>query len=434
MASRLCVFTAPAGYGRRLKCRGTPAAAGDSHFEFVQEVVMKAMKRWIPVLLLSCCVAGPAAAGDTVYELYGHIMLDAGYDTKQVAPDWYDVMRPTKLPAYKDEYGADGNIYYSVRQTRFGLKTTTPTDKGDLFTQFEWEMFGTGADAGQTTLRLRHAYGQLGKWGAGQTWSPFMDIDVFPNTLEYWGPNGMVFFRNVQIRYMPIQGDTRMTIALERPGASGDGGIYSEIDALNDIQARFPLPDLSAEYRVGRGWGYVELAGMLRYIKWEDAGTDSLDLAGDAVGWGLNLSSNLKIGESDVARLQVVYGEGIENYMNDATVDIGIKSNPGNATTPVKGVALPVLGIVAFLDHSWNESFSSSVGYSMLDIDNSNGQAGDAFSRGQYAVGNLLYYPAPKVTTGIEVQYGKRENFTDGFTSDDVKIQVSFKYNYSKTM
>ena len=33
-----------------------------------------------------------------------------------------------------------------------------------------------------------------------------MDIDVFPNTLEYWGPNGMVFFRNVQVRYMPIQG------------------------------------------------------------------------------------------------------------------------------------------------------------------------------------------------------------------------------------
>ena len=25
-----------------------------------------------------------------------------------------------------------------------------------------------------------------------------MDPDVFPNSLEYWGPTGMVFFRNVQ--------------------------------------------------------------------------------------------------------------------------------------------------------------------------------------------------------------------------------------------
>ena len=63
---------------------------------------------------------------------------------------------------------------------------------------------------------------------------------------------------------------------------------------------------------------------MLRYIKWEDAGGDAFDLAGDAVGWGLNLSSNLNLGSSDVLRLQVVYGEGIQNYMNDATVDIGI--------------------------------------------------------------------------------------------------------------
>ncbi|HQY88054.1 MAG TPA: DcaP family trimeric outer membrane transporter, partial [Tepidisphaeraceae bacterium] len=94
--------------------------------------------------------------------------------------------------------------------------------------KFEFEMFGTGADAGQTTFRLRHAYGEIGKFGAGQYWSPFMDVDVFPNTLEYWGPTGMVFFRNIQVRYMPIQGDTRLTFALERPGASGDGGVYSD--------------------------------------------------------------------------------------------------------------------------------------------------------------------------------------------------------------
>ena len=33
-----------------------------------------------------------------------------------------------------------------------------------------------------------------------------MDPDVFPNSLEYWGPTGMVFFRNVQVRWMPTQG------------------------------------------------------------------------------------------------------------------------------------------------------------------------------------------------------------------------------------
>jgi len=383
------------------------------------------------LLLLGWAGAAAAAGSGSTFELYGFVMTDAGYQSRQADPDWFDVLRPTKLPSFDNEFGADGHAYFSVRQTRFGVRSSTPTDMGDLKTTFEWELFGTGADAGQTTLRLRHAYGELGRFGAGQTWSPFMDIDVFPNTVEYWGPNGMVFFRNVQVRYMPIQGDTRLTIALERPGASGDRGNYSDRVELDDIRPNFPLPDLSAEYRVGREWGYVELAGIVRRIEWDDAGTDAFDLSGDATGWGLNLSSNLKIRDGDVAKLSVLYGEGIQNYMNDAPADIGPVDNPGNATTPIKGEPIPVLGIVAFLDHTWNERFSSSVGYSMVDIDNTAQQSDSAFQRGHYAVGNLLYYPVKDVMAGVEVQYGRRENFRGGFTSEDLKVQFSARYNFS---
>jgi hypothetical protein len=130
-----------------------------------------------------------------------------------------------------------------------------------------------------------------------------MDIDVFPNTLEYWGPNGMVFFRNVQVRYMPIQGDSRLTFAPERPGASGDAGVYAGRVELAGITPRFPLPDLSAEYRMGRKWGYVEFSGIVRQIKWEDLTPVPVDLSGNVTGWGLHVSSNLKPTKKDVVRL-----------------------------------------------------------------------------------------------------------------------------------
>ena len=172
-------------------------------------------------------------------EIYGFVMMDMGYNFNQIHPDWFDVVRPTKLPSFKNEYGTDGNAYFSVRQTRLGVKGYTNTPLGELKTIFEFEMFGTGVDAGQTTIRLRHAYGELGKFGAGQYWSPFMDIDVFPNTVEYWGPSGMAFFRNVQFRYMPIQGDTRLTFALERPGASADQGVYSDRIELQNVKPPF---------------------------------------------------------------------------------------------------------------------------------------------------------------------------------------------------
>jgi hypothetical protein len=380
------------------------------------------------------------------FQVYGFAMTDIGYNAKQIHPDWYDVVRPTKLPTIKNEYGTDGNAFFSVRQTRFGVKSGTQTALGELFTQFEFEMFGTGSDAGQTTIRLRHAYGELGQFGVGQYWSPFMDIDVFPNTVEYWGPNGMAFFRNVQFRYMPIKGDTRLTIALERPGASADGGVVNEILQEQNIDAQFPVPDLSAEYRSGHDWGYIELAGIVRYIKWVDrtVGEEDIDLSGDAIGWGLNLSSNIKITKNDIVRLSVLYGAGIQNYMNDAPVDIGVESDTTNPEKPVKGVALPVLGVVAFLEHNWSKKFATAVGYSMLNIDNSDLQDFDAFKMGQYAIANLIYYPIENVMMVAELQYGNRDNFNnlveDGEirypenylkTADIIKVQFSFKYNFS---
>ena len=364
-------------------------------------------------------------------DIYGFVQMDTGYDFKQVDPDWFDVVRPVKLPSKANEFGADGNSYFSVRQTRFGAKSEVPTSIGPLKTIFEFELFGTGKDAGQTTFRLRHAYGEIGQFGAGQTWSPFMDIDVFPNSVEYWGPNGMVFFRNVQVRWMPIQGDSRVTLALERPGASADQGVYAGRIELQDVKPHFPMPDISGEARLGRKWGYVEAAGMLRRIKWVDNGTDALNLSGSVWGWGLNFSSNLKAYKKDLVKLQLVYGRGIQNYMNDAPADVGPKPNPGNPVTPVTGEALPLLGIVAFYDHYWGEKFSSTVGYSRLDIDNSASQSANAFRAGQYSVTNLLYYPVKDVMVGAEFQWGHRKNFQDGWSVPDYRIQFSFKYNFS---
>ena len=186
----------------------------------------------------------------------------------------------------------------------------------------------------------------------------------------------MVFFRNIQFRYMPLMGDNQLTLALERPGASGDQGVYADRIELDNIKARFPLPDFSAQYRMTRKWGHVQVAGMLRRIYWDDMlTTDQYDLSGSATGWGINFSSNLKFGKADVLRLQLVYGEGIQNYMNDSPVDIGIKNNFSDPAKPILGTPLPLLGTVAFLDHGWNEKWSSTVGYSYQSTDNSDGQA-----------------------------------------------------------
>jgi hypothetical protein len=119
--------------------------------------------------------------------------------------------------------------------------------------------------------------------------------------------------------------------------------------------------------------------------------------------------------------------------MNDAPVDIGIQNNFSNPVTPIKGVPLPVLGVVSFLDHNWSERFSSSAGYSMVNIDNSDAQMLSEFHQGHYALANLPYHPVHKVTMGGEFQFGRRVNVSDGFNFNDYRMQFSFKYDWKKT-
>jgi len=396
------------------------------------------MKRLIVGILLAGLWASTARAQQPTpepkpsMEIYGFAMLDMGHDFEQINPDWFDTLRVTKLPSFKDEFGKDNNTFAGVRQSRLGVKTTTPTSLGELKTIFEFELFGTGVDAGQTTFRLRHAWGELGHFAAGQYWSPFTDPDAFPNSLEYWGPTGLAWYRNVQFRWTPVMGERDILMfALERPGASGDQGRYADRIELQNIKPRFPVPDFSAAYKRTASWGYARVAGQVRRIDWDDTLADKFELSGHGTGWGVNLSTNLKAGSKDVIRGAFVIGEGIENSMNDSPVDIGIQNNLQNVVTPIVGKPLPITAWSLFLDHSWSERLTSAIGYSRQDVENTDGQAPSAFKTGQYALGNLLYTPVPNFMFGGELQWGRRTNFSDGFHSDGLKLQFAFKYNFS---
>ena len=390
-----------------------------------------------PVLGPVASVANPhpqgTNIGESTFQVYGFAMLDAGYDFNTNDPNWFDVVRPTKLPAFAGEFAPSGKVYLGVRQSRFGVKSSIPTKYGELKTIFEFELFGVGAQAGETIFRLRHFYGELGHFGAGQNWSVFVDPDAFPNTVEYWGPNGLVWFRNVQFRWMPIMGKNALTIGLERPGASADEGKFSDRVELVGVNPKFDLPDFTANARFNRDWGYIQISGLLKRLKWVDTNNDPINLSGSAVGWGVSLSSSPRFNQNNVGHFQITYGAGEENYLNDAPVDVSVElTNPPNPQRPIQGVALPAFGLSTYLDHTWSKRLTSSIGYSMVNIQNSDGQTNDAFHRGYYGSANLLFTPVNNAMFGGEFLWGRRQNFRDGFFADDYRIQFAFKYNFSK--
>jgi hypothetical protein len=261
-----------------------------------------------------------------------------------------------------------------------------------------------------------------------------MDTEVFPVTLDYWGPSSRIFFLNIQLRYTPIYTDKeRFAIAFERPGATADGTDYSNSVDIQNVKPRLPLPNLVTHYRRNWNWGYTQIGAIAKYLEWKDTSpTPSQDLSGSDIGWGFNASTVINAGKRLKFKLQGEYGEGYENYMADPSPDVALGSNPGNSISPVKGKALPAWGFLSFVEVEWTPKLKSSMGYSMINIKNADLQSPDAFRKGEYALINLRCYPVDDAMFGIEYQYGKRHNFNDGFYSNGNKIQFSFKFNFSQ--
>jgi hypothetical protein len=297
-------------------------------------------------------------------------------------------------------------------------------------------MFGTGADQGQTTFRLRHAFGRWGPLLIGQTNSNFMDIDIFPNTVEYWGPTGMVFVRNPQVRYTYKTGPHELAVALEKPNSDIDPGNIRQFDpALGSaIKNDEKVPDLTGHYRYDGGWGHVQLAGVVRRVGFDTVGTVGNAPKGQKTGWGVNLTSNIKVFSSDVIHLGAVYGEGIASYMNDGGTDLGPKGtpvvHPDGSVTGLQADVVPLYGLTAYYDHYWTKTLSSSIGWSQTKVDNLSFQASDAFLYGQYASVNLLWAPDKRILMGAEYLWGQRKDH-DGSKGDDSRLQITFKYAFS---
>jgi hypothetical protein len=369
--------------------------------------------------------------------VYGFAMADAIYDFKRVDPNWNDTLRVSTIPTESGIYGGDGEFVFSVRQSRLGIKGNYGEDISFIL---EAELFGVGGDEGQTTPRLRHAWGTYKNFGMGQYWSNFMDIDIFPNTIDYWGPTGMVFYRNQQARYSFPMGDDEFSISIEDPSTALTVGRFRDTGACDLpnppadcesvestagdlLQAYNDLPDFSVRYRNNGDFGHYQVAGMLRKLGYERLDTGQKD---DELGWGINTSAGINTWGRDMLKLQVVYGEGIGNYMNDGGVDIA----PDSANIENAGAeAVELLGISAYYDHYWSDRWSTSIGWSMTDLDTTAGQQGNEFKKGQIAQINLLHYPRDNVLLGTELNWGERED-VNGATGSDYRIQFSLKVNF----
>ncbi|MFB6455326.1 DcaP family trimeric outer membrane transporter [Chitinophaga sp. Hz27] len=348
---------------------------------------------------------------NTKLTIGGFVQADFIYDFKQ--PGNTQSFIPASIPINN---ASKGNIAFTPRQTRLTIGSESDTKLGKLKTILEFDLFNPD---GSSVPRLRHAWGELGRWGAGQYWSGFMDIDVFPNTLDYEGPNAMVFVRQVQVRYtQPLSRRSTLAFSLENPGSD----VKFPVDS--GMSARTLFPDVVAQFRHTFTEGsHIQLAGLFHPITFDDRLQDSHT----TIGWGINLTGTIEINPriKDNFVYQVTYGQGIARYFND----LGGGGYDAVAKTQNALKAIPVFGVMGFYDHWWSDKLSTSLGYGYLRLDDQQWQPNTDFRSTQYGVLNLLYYPSSFVKFGLEYLYGKHL-IIDKQSGDNSRLQVSMMYKF----
>ena len=231
-------------------------------------------------------------------------MLDIGHDFKQIDPNWSDTLRADQAAVVRRQFGDDNAPSPACGRAASAFESSTPTDarraQDDLRVRAVRHRRGRRPDDVPPASRLGRARAVRRR----PDWSPFMDPDVFPNSLEYWGPTG----HGAGSATSSSAG--RRSTTTTQPSCSRSSGRAPAATRASTPTASSCRTSSRASrcrtspaaYKAQAELGLRAGRRHLREIKWDDVLDDPFDLSGSATGWGINSARTSTLGKNDVLR------------------------------------------------------------------------------------------------------------------------------------
>lgn len=352
---------------------------------------------------------------DTSLKIYGYVQADATYDLKGTFSDRESNDWASFISAQPLDKTADGKrknqLYATARTSRIGLETSTPTESGNLHTKIEADFNAPNDYSGETLtnsqlFRLRHAYGELGNFLVGQTWSNFADLGSYVDSVDYNGPGTVPFVRQAQVRYtLPLNAGTKLALSIENPQA-----VAQNSPATTSFDR---TPDFVANLTTTGNWGHFSVRGVAQQYR-NDAHTKQ--------GWGLGAGGSLKFGQ-DTLVAQINGGNGIGRYTLNSVGQRAV--DDGNEIHLWKAVG----GHVGYT-HVWSPTVRSNLigAYTKFSGDNYLEGLTDVNKKITEAFVNIFWTVAKNTDVGLEYAYGKRTTFA-GDDGTQSRINATVRYN-----
>jgi len=307
------------------------------------------------------------------------------------------------------------NYYNSLNETRFGFEVTRKLKTQDVFIRLESDFNGVDGQ-----FRIRHAYGQVGNFLVGQTWSLFSNVSSMPTMVDGKGPTGSVTLRTPQIRYGGRTGDgVSWAAALEysKPDISIDDYDTSGISTVHMI------PDLTGRLVWEGIFGIVQLSGVINAITKKDANNK----VSSSFGIGASLSGTVKFPSDHNLLYQFTYGKSISHFI---TTFRGTGNDA--AYNPESNEFESLLSFAGFLSYGveWRIlklNSHLSVGYAKL-FDKEFLPAD--YYRNSISISlDSFWNLAEGTRLGVEYVYGQRWN-KNGETGQASRISSLFYYDF----
>jgi hypothetical protein len=349
---------------------------------------------------------------ETQYLIGGYAQLDGIWSRRRQEGDEQDTLFVSATPFDP----TDGTRRLSVRQSQINWLSRTPTPVGHLWSRLEANLFPLD---GTTAPTLNQLFVRLDdRVVVGKTYSTFMDEGVLPTTLDYNGPSGVTFVRQLLARVsVPFGDGWAVQGAVEDPQVDFSGG-----GALLGIRTDPRRPDLVARVRYEGGRGHVQLAGLWRSI---DVTVESpLGSSERHVnGTGASLSGSLATIGDDTLLWQAVTGKGVGRYFNDPLSATGV-----GLAADRRLESLRTSGVTVYYQRKWAPDWMTVFGGSTLWIEaDGDLRRPEELKRVVYASANLLHRLTPTLLVGAEGMWGEATR-VDGADATNTRVQLSIRY------
>jgi hypothetical protein len=364
---------------------------------------------------------------NTSVTLGGYVKLDAVFSNPSAGVDAKGDLSldPTTIAVGPNAANNERNqVKFGARESRLFVKTNTPTSMGDLNTHVEFDFYGADGNESVSNshgFRLRHAYGTLGNFLAGQTWTNFMNPAALPETVDFGGPVGQIFDRQAQIRWTQSFGAF----------ASGGGGQWSVGLENPETVVQIPggasfradddrLPDVTGQLMFNTPRGRISVHGLLRQIRVDSAAAPAA--VDQKFGGALSVAGILPTIGKDDFRFTATAGNAIGRYADGFFPD-GVLGSDATIR-----LAKQWAWFGAYR-HYWSDRLRSSLVLSSAGESNPAGSPANTNRSTRSAHVNLIWSPVAGSDLGVEYIYADRET-EDGLNGRLKRLQASAKYAF----